>query len=114
MDNSKIYFGNDGTWAGSGNPASGSNPAFSNLSGQVMPFQSLYDDSATYNFGAKPFIHTPPTGFKALNTANLPAPTVTNPSDHFKIITYEGAVVDSSSRHTASAVTLPDSTNLHR
>jgi hypothetical protein len=90
MDNSKIYFGNDGTWAGSGNPASGSYPAFSNLSGQVMPFQSLYGDSATYNFGARPFIHTPPTGFKALNTANLPAPTVAKPSDHFGTLLWTG------------------------
>ena len=97
MDNSKIYFGNDGTWAGSGNPASGSNPAFSNLSGQVMPFQSLYDDSATYNFGAKPFIHTPPTGFKALSTANLPAPTVKNPDDGFALITLQnGATIEAS------------------
>lgn len=110
-DNNSIWFGNDGTWAGSGNPAGNSNAAFSNLSGQVMPFQSLYSDSATYNFGATAFAHTPPTGFKALNTANLAAPTVTKPNDHFKIITYEGAAVDSSSRHTASAVTLPDNTN---
>ena len=88
MDNSKIYFGNDGTWAGSADPAAGSNPAFTSSdssfgSHQVMPYQTLYADSATYNFGATAFAHTPPTGFKALNTANLPAPTVTDPSDFF-------------------------------
>ena len=86
MDNSKIWFGNDGTWAGSGNPAGGSGEAYSNLPNQVMPFQSLYSDSATYNFGATDFAHTPPTGFKALNTANLPAPTVTDPGKYFKAI----------------------------
>ena len=59
----------------------------------------------TINFGQKTFTDTPSSGFKALNTANLPAPTVTKPSDHYKTITYEGAVVDSSSRHTASGVT---------
>ena len=76
MDNSKIWFGNDGTWAGSGDPAAGSNAAYSNLSGQLMPFQSLYSDSATYNFGQSGFVHAPPTGFKALSSANLPAPAI--------------------------------------
>jgi len=90
MDNSSIWFGNDGTWAGSGNPAGNSNAAFSNLSGQVMPYQTLYADSATYNFGATAFAHTPPTGFKALNTANLPAPTVTKPSDYFGNLLWTG------------------------
>jgi hypothetical protein len=34
--------------------------------------------SATWvaNFGQRPFAYTPPTGFKALNTLNLPAPTI--------------------------------------
>ncbi len=32
--------------------------------------------SATYNFGQRPFAYTPPTGFKALNTSNLPTPTI--------------------------------------
>lgn len=95
MDNSKIYFGNDGTWAGSADPAAGSNPAFTSSdssfgSHQVMPYQNLYADSATYNFGATAFAHTPPTGFKALNTANLAAPTVTNSSEVFKAITFPG------------------------
>jgi hypothetical protein len=95
MDNSKIYFGNDGTWAGSADPAAGSNPAFTSSdssfgSHQVMPYQNLYADSATYNFGATAFAHTPPTGFKALNTANLPAPTVTDPSKYFQTVIYTG------------------------
>jgi hypothetical protein len=29
---------------------------------------------STYNFGQRAFAYTPPTGFNALNTANLPAP----------------------------------------
>ena len=122
MDNNAMWFGNDGTWAGSATAseiANGTttNAAFTNSSNnsfgsnQMMPYHAAHSDKATYNFGATAFAHTPPTGFKALNTANLPAPTVTKPNDHYKTITYEGAVVDSSSRHTASAVTLPDNTN---
>ena len=106
MDNSKIYFGNDGTWAGSADPAAGSNPAFTSSdssfgSHQVMPYQTLYADSATYNFGATAFAHTPPTGFKALNTANLPAPTVTKPSDYFNTVLY---TANNSDGHEISTV----------
>ena len=92
MDNSSIWWGNDGTWAGSGNPAGNSNAVYTNLPRQVVPFQSLYSDSATYNFGATDFAHTPPIGFKALNTANLPAPTVT-PSEFFQVLdhTHDGS-----------------------
>ena len=98
MDNSKIYFGNDGTWAGSANPATGSNPAFSNLSGQLMPYQTIYADSATYNFGATAFAHTPPTGFKALNTANLSASTVTDPRAYWSNSLYYGTAQNRSVR----------------
>jgi hypothetical protein len=95
MDNNSIWFGNDGTWAGSGDPAGNSNAAFSNLSGQLMPYQTLYDDSATYNFGAKGFVHSPPTGFKALKTTNLPAPTVKNPDDGYVQVLDTGANIES-------------------
>jgi len=30
------------------------------------------------NFGQRPFTYTPPTGFRALNTGNLPEPTIVN------------------------------------
>ena len=93
-----------------GNPVSNSNPTL-NISGSA-PHELFVGgacfastDKLTFNFGQSSFQYTPPTGFKAVSTANLPAPTVTKPNDHYKTITYEGAVVDSSSRHTASGVT---------
>ncbi len=33
-------------------------------------------DGLVVNFGQRPFAYTPPTGFKALNTQNLPVPTI--------------------------------------
>ena len=36
------------------------------------------------------FKYCPPTGFKALSTANLPTPTIADPSNHFDVITYTG------------------------
>jgi hypothetical protein len=43
-----------------------------------------------WNFGQRPFAYTAPSGFKALNTANLPAPVITKPSDNLGIALYSG------------------------
>jgi hypothetical protein len=40
--------------------------------------------------GQRPFAYTPPTGFKALNTANLPAATINNGAQYFAATTYTG------------------------
>jgi hypothetical protein len=42
------------------------------------------------NFGQRAFAYTAPSGFKALNTANLPAPLVTKPSDVMDVALYTG------------------------
>jgi hypothetical protein len=44
----------------------------------------------TANFGQRPFAYTAPSGFKALNTANLPAPLVTKPSTVFDTLLWTG------------------------
>lgn len=44
----------------------------------------------SFNFGQRPFSYTPPTGFKALCTQNLPAVTVTNGRKHFDVLTWTG------------------------
>ena len=42
------------------------------------------------NYGQMPFIQTPPSGFKALQTNNLPEPLIKNGKDHFGVVTYTG------------------------
>jgi hypothetical protein len=42
------------------------------------------------NFGQRSFTYTPPTGYKALCTANLPTPAIANPKLHFDIPTWTG------------------------
>jgi hypothetical protein len=42
------------------------------------------------NFGQRPFAYTPPTGFKALNTQNLPEPVIARGNLHFDATTYTG------------------------
>ena len=42
------------------------------------------------NFGQRPFAYTPPTGFKALNTYNLPDSTVKDGGDYFGVGLWTG------------------------
>jgi hypothetical protein len=44
----------------------------------------------TVNFGTTSFTYTLPTGHLAINTTNLPAPTIADPSAHFQVTTYTG------------------------
>ena len=53
-------------------------------------FSSGSSGGATYNFGQRAFTYTPPTGFKALNTSNLPAPTVKDGSKYFNTLLWSG------------------------
>jgi hypothetical protein len=76
MDNSKIWWGKNGTWFASGDPAAGTNAAFTNLSGYTLAFACTPRNSSSVNFGQRPFSYTPPTGFVRLNTYNLPTPAV--------------------------------------
>jgi hypothetical protein len=50
----------------------------------------LYTTSITYNFGQRPFAYAPPSGFKTLNTFNLPEPTIKQPNKQFDVVTYTG------------------------
>jgi hypothetical protein len=43
-----------------------------------------------YNFGAAAFVDTPPAGFKALNTRNLPDPAILTPEKYFKANARQG------------------------
>jgi hypothetical protein len=64
------------------------------LTGDYFAVGLAYNDSAStvidFNFGQRAFAYTPPTGYNALNTANLPAPTVKDGSDYFNTVLYTG------------------------
>ena len=96
MDNSKIWWGVDGSWMGTasgdndGNPATGANPAFDNLSGELFPTGNCEADTQYWNFGQLGFAHTPPSGFEALNTVNLDDPIIVDPSAYMQGTKYTG------------------------
>jgi len=66
--------------------------AFTGLTGFFKP--AIWEVSGTFNanFGQRPFSYTPPTGFKALCTSNLPAVTgaAQQPKKHFDVVTRNG------------------------
>ena len=91
LDNGRIWFARNNTWL-EGSPSAGTGASYTNLSGTVSAFFGG-DGSAVNgaaNFGQRPFAYTAPSGFKALNTANLPAPLVTKPSDVMDVKLYTG------------------------
>jgi hypothetical protein len=92
IDAGKVWYGNNGTWFASGNPATGANASQSFTAGQTITFAVATGGACAFtsNWGARPFAYTAPSGFKALNTANLPAPLVTKPSDLMDVVTYTG------------------------
>jgi hypothetical protein len=77
------------------NVAQGATPSFSFTAGTVIVPAVVADNAAgtkTFdaNFGQRPFAYTPPTGFKALNTLNLPTPTILKGNQYFDATTYTG------------------------
>jgi hypothetical protein len=63
------------------------------LSGkEVFPLFAGYNTSRGFsvNFGQRPFTYTPPTGYKKLNTYNLPDSAVLDGSQHFYPKLYTG------------------------
>jgi len=92
LDNGKIWFSKNNTWQASGDPSAGTNPAFSSIpTNTYISGVSAYGSQGwTLNFGQRPFSYTPPTGFVALNTQNLPAPTISNGAQYMAATTYTG------------------------
>ena len=98
FDNGNIWYGANGEWynwdGGAWNISTtfeSTQPTLSGLDLSRMPFitgqQRFVSGSlqSAINFGQQPFIQTPPAGFVALQTQNLPAPTINNGRDHFTV-----------------------------
>jgi hypothetical protein len=99
LDNGKIWFSKNGTFQDSGDPAAGTNAAYSSISGTKQPAVGDVGGAASidvaFNFGQRAFAYTAPSGFKALVTTNLPTPTIgatstTQANDYFNTVLYTG------------------------
>ena len=111
MDSGKVWWGKNGTWFNSGDPAAGTNAAFTNVSGDIKAAFTARD-TGEFNFGQDSsfagnktaqsntddngygdFYYSPPTDYLALCTQNLDDPAVI-PSEHFGILTWSGNSTD--------------------
>ena len=101
LDNDKFFVSKNGTFFSNGtgtqDPAAGTNPLYSGgvitsrkSEGFEISFQGYSDKVVTADFGQQGFAYTPPAGFKAICTANLPDPTILLPNNHFDTKLYTG------------------------
>jgi len=121
----KIWFGRNGVWYNiSGTTytntdvAAGNGYAFNNLATNTPTYMSgaVYNVSGNVidlNFGQRPFSYTPPTGFNALNTYNLPTPTIANGAQYMAATTYTGTgasgnAVSNATNNTIGTTFQPD------
>jgi hypothetical protein len=76
----KLWIGLNNTWYNSGNPVAGTGNVTTLTAVSIFPAVMVNGGGGTNsihaNFGQRPFKYTPPTGFKRLNTFNLPTPTI--------------------------------------
>ena len=76
-DTGKLWFGINNVWYSStdltsGNPSAGTNQCMTLSAGSYFPTITCYNLTANVNFGQQPFQYSAPSGYKALNTYNLP------------------------------------------
>ena len=89
LANNQAWLGINDVWFNAtsgtdGNPSAGTNPTFSSLpSTDLFIVVGCINNTETLNTGQRPWTRTCPTGFKALNTANLPTPAITDPTTGF-------------------------------
>ena len=90
----KVWFAKNNTWQGTGDP---STTGYSLTSGKDYVFNIDHGSSgssttATAFFGGHKgeFNYTPPTGFVAASSANLPDPTILLPNKHFDTLLWTG------------------------
>jgi hypothetical protein len=100
-DNGTMWVGRNGTWyntSGTANPATNTDPRFSSIPSGLFAGVNLPNPASggvSMNFGQQGFAYTPPSGFKALNTFNLPTPTIgatatSQANKYFDVTLYTG------------------------
>ena len=91
-DNGRVFFSKNGTWQASGDPAAGTNAAFTGLTGRVFfPMLATYSNVVA-NFGQRPWAYTPPANYRPLVDTLLPTPAVAKPNTVFDTVLYTADV----------------------
>jgi hypothetical protein len=94
-DTGKVWIAKNNTWFNSGSPSAGTGQVatatgYASLAPVFDGTTVGTNDTIVCNFGQRPFSYTPPTGFVALNTYNLPTSTITNGAAYMAATLYTG------------------------
>ncbi len=107
---SNIWVGKNNSWLFSGDPANNSTPKFNDVNETWTPVADVMTSNVVnFNFGQDStfgtgsgyqgntdanghgdFYYTPPSGFFAICSANLPTPSIAKPELHFNCVTWTG------------------------
>lgn len=114
MDNGEVYWGKNGTWFNSGNPASRTNPAFTGITGTIYAMVSLHYNNTpvgTANFGATTMTYTAPSGFRqGLYTGSIAVDVTVNATVVTSTFTIPSYTVTAIQNVTVSQGTPPNAT----
>ena len=113
LDNGKIWWSVNGTFQASGDPAAGTNEAYSGLSGTFAPAFAVDYGTGTSrliaNFGQTGGLtYTPPTGFSQIDSSTLPEPTIKDGSAYFQPTLYTGTGSTLEVNQTGNSTFQPD------
>jgi len=86
LDNGTLKVHQNGTYLNSGNSIYSTWPSDRTYFFGGYEYNS--GNTLEFNFGQRDFEETVPTGYKALNTFNLDAPAIDDPSAHFDIVAW--------------------------
>ena len=109
-----LWFSIDGVVQNSGDPSTASTgAAITGLTGDFYPVVLYPAGSGTQaawtaQFAKADWGTTPPTGYKALNTANLPTPSITDGSAYFQPTLYTGTGSSRSVDQSGNSTFQPD------
>lgn len=92
IDAGKVWFGLNWDW--DGDPAAGTSPTFSSVSGAVALMFASYGIGTQIQMRADAFIYGAPTGFKPFSLKNMEIPSIVNPREYFHPLAYAGDATD--------------------
>jgi hypothetical protein len=96
LSTGKFYAHKANSYYNSGDPVAGTGAVITGIPTDLdyLPHIGLdggpNNNDWVLNFGQRPFAYTAPSGFKALCTTNLPAPTIEDGSQYFDAVAYSG------------------------
>lgn len=97
LDNGKLWWSKNNVWQESGDPANGTNPAYTGLSGTFFPAVTIYtvSNAITARFKTSDFDYSPPTGFNSYEEEAVIEDDITL-NDQFEVVSLTDEITNAS------------------